>query len=222
MVGWQSIVGVLRVRKNRSSYPPQTSINGQIDEGVRLYQETNPPADSSSEPSSTLNGGARKEATKERSPVNQERTAKSDVNAKQDYSAQSSVLYRICVRIICWILWNIAFALLPLGFSAASVLGTGNSMSLDTALADGELVLISVALAGGSAGEIVDLQGPKGRIIRMLLLFGNLSICMVGTWLYSQITTLDWTRSMVTGSSLALFTAALITGICTIVRSEIR
>lgn len=206
---WRGVRSVWRGRQGRVIRPAITprsrELQDEVQDGTRRFRESKAP---------TGNG--------ESSAGRHEKANSGAVADRGDLSAQRSFLYRVSVKVVRWALYSIVFALLPLIFTAGSALGTETSMSLDELLEKGELVLISVGIAGSAAGEIVDRQGYRGSIIHMILVWLNIFISMLGAWWFSQITTTQREPSMVTNTSLILFFSALVTGFCSIVRSEVR
>jgi hypothetical protein len=199
MAKLRSLVSAWRTRQERRRDPAGIVTDRQAREGALLWK-----------------------ASQESSPADKDGSAHSGDGASQDDpGTQRSLRQRLRAKILHWFLYNLTFSMLPLLFAAGSTLGTSQSMSLDLLLAKGELVLISVNIAGSAAGEIVNQQGSNGSI-HMSLMWANFLICTLGAWLYSLITATQRTPGMVTSTSLILFGSAIVTGLCSIIRSELR
>lgn len=221
MARWLDALRPGRALQGRLDDPERTLRDVEIEEGAIRYKETSRPPNNDPQATFSINGAARQEASQETSPANGNGSANQGASASQDSStSQRSWGYRVCLRLLCWLLYNVAFALLPILLTKVSAAGAGESMPLDLLLEDGDLALIAVAMAGGAAGEIVNHQASKGTISHIVLVWGNITICMMGAWVYSQISMGHWVADFVTRASVGLFGSALVSGICSIVRSE--
>lgn len=203
--------------------PVSTSRDRDIQRGAQRLTSARRSEDLTAPASTPVHGSIERNQAQEQPTASPSESSNPSVSAEEgDPRANYSLLHRILSRIIAWLLFNVGIALLPLIFTAIHNLGTIHIISLDRLLAEGDLVLISVAIAAGAAGEIAYHQGYKGAIKNIILDWTTLAICVMGGWWYAEITSTTWPSGAVTRGSLFLFCSALITGLCSIVRSELR
>ena len=82
-----------------------------------------------------------------------------------------------------WGLFSVAFALLPIGFNALSAVTRGAVISLESLVANGELLLVSVAISAAATGEVFDHDGASLRGTRLFLVgMSIIIICLASLW----------------------------------------
>jgi hypothetical protein len=224
LMAWRSLLEVWRGRALGLFGPVSTSRDRDIQRGAQRLKSALREVEDVTAPASTPVRGSIEQIHAQEQPIPSpsEGSNPSASTEEGDSRANYSLLHRILSRVIAWLLFNVGIALLPLIFTAIHDLGTNHNISLDRLLAEGDLVLISVAIAAGAAGEIAYHQGYKGAIKNIILDWTTLAICVMGGWWYAEITSTTWPSGAVTRGSLFLFCSALITGLCSIVRSEVR
>jgi hypothetical protein len=97
-----------------------------------------------------------------------------------------AILSVIMEKLLLWLVFNVIIALLPFAFRAMAALLTERPVDLKQILSDGELFLVSAAIASGAVGELI-LKGRQMRIPRVLAGGGCVICLMLASFLYAFI-----------------------------------
>jgi hypothetical protein len=139
--------------------------------------------------------------------------------------SQIRLLEAIAVRLLVWLLFNVAVALVPFIARAGMTLFTGRPVVWKAILSDGELFLVTAAIASGAIGELIAKRKPI-RIPGVLAL-GCCGLCVLLTCCfygflraYIDPTTLSVDAIFIVSLGMFLFTFMAGTG-C-IILSEVQ
>jgi hypothetical protein len=113
-------------------------------------------------------------------------------------------------RLVRWIVFGVLIALLPIAFRYALESTTGPVPSLAHLLADGELLLISSAIAAGAVGELIG-RGRNRLILQLISAGGCIATVLFASLYYAYVATHQLVNeAFVMRMSLFLFGLTLI------------
>jgi hypothetical protein len=130
-------------------------------------------------------------------------------------------------KLIRWALFGVSFALLPIVFNALSAATRNQPITLELLLRNGELLLISTAIAAGAAGELVGGDQATGSRLRPGLIgLSVIVVCASSLW-FADIAAavrsgIQINEGLVAGGSIIVFVLTAITAACCIVVSELK
>ena len=89
-------------------------------------------------------------------------------------------------KLVRWLVFSVAIALLPLAFNGLKVLGRGETLTFVSLCSRGELLLISAAISAAAIGELVGRGG--GKAIPKLLAVGSCVIILaLASWWFADV-----------------------------------
>ena len=122
-------------------------------------------------------------------------------------------------RLIQWAVFGVAISLIPFGFRWVLFDVTSRPLALNELISQGELLLISTALAATAIGDVISVHP---RLQTRALIVGGLSLITVitGASYYALVNAGLLKTDHVVRTSLALFIFSLIGGCTSIVAAE--
>ncbi|WFE95937.1 hypothetical protein [Micromonospora sp. WMMD987] len=86
-----------------------------------------------------------------------------------------------------WFLFEVVFALVPLGFNWLGSILHGGGSGINVILGRGELLLVSTAIVAASLGDLVNKGlNPQLRGFKQLLVGVGIFLIVAATWLYAE------------------------------------
>ncbi len=130
------------------------------------------------------------------------------------------------LRVIRWLIFNVALAVVPLVVSGLIRATRGQALSLYIMLANGELLLITVCMAGAAIGELLGIKERRYPKLE-LIAGGTCVVILVVTAIYFADISSAHTSSqqidfaVIKWTSLVLYTSGFIASLSCIVIAEI-
>ena len=127
-------------------------------------------------------------------------------------------------RFVRWLIFSVVLSLVPLGVSALIRATRGQAVTLESLLANGELLLIAAALTSAAVGDL--LGGTGKRPVRELIAGGSCIVLLAVSALYfadvsaarASQSTID--LGLVRSISIVLFSCALLSSGSCVLLSE--
>lgn len=125
-----------------------------------------------------------------------------------------------------WSLFGVVFAVLPIIFNLAHALTRRDDISFAALLSHGELLLVSVAVAAASVGELFGARREAFRRTRMILVAASMIlICLASGWFADIAAGIrageDLDDQLIAIGSLVMFIFATISGACCVLVAEL-
>src|SRR6266516_6397335 len=82
-------------------------------------------------------------------------------------------------KIFTWIVFSVLIALIPFLLSCFVLLDKGSEITASGIFGDGELLLVSAAIAAGALGEVILVDVPSSRRLIKLLAIGGCTLLIL-------------------------------------------
>ncbi|WP_203915551.1 hypothetical protein [Rhizocola hellebori] len=133
---------------------------------------------------------------------------------------------RVRKKLLLWIIFGVAFALMPVVLSFLNAATRGNAVGYDDLVGRGELLLIAAAVSAATAGDLIAAKTSL-ESTRIILVGLNLVLaCMASLW-FGGIASANWDKVVVDhgfisyGSTLMLI-FSLVSGGASVVVANLR
>jgi hypothetical protein len=129
------------------------------------------------------------------------------------------------VVLVRWAAYTVVISVLPVVFNALGAVTRGQPVRYDDLVANGELLLVSVAICAAAAGELSTATAESLVATRSLLVAMSLVTAVLAAWWFADVTSAVRAHGPVDRHAIAvwssmLFAFATVTGACCMIVSR--
>lgn len=130
-------------------------------------------------------------------------------------------------RLLRWAMFGVIFAILPILFNFLSAITRSQDIAVNSLIARGELLIVSVSISAAAAGELFGREEGQLRSFRLFLVgMSFIIVCVASLW-FADIAGAVRAHESINESAVAIgsvivFLSSITTAGCCIVLSEFR